>query len=293
LTELAAAFHADLQEAPRSTADRLAWLDAVSDRWDTREGRERNQAGELDLSPHQIEVTLAAADALGMRVAAPPTLSRYDHVLVLGGLIRACLTRPAYAAHLLTTGTKAGALWGLGGHRPFAGDEFALAEAAGVPGLTEEYEALDLGVRRAFQLGEPEAEVGESSSSPGGTWGLRTYTSDKVERVGVGAAPSSDPTVRRANTPDTYRWFAEHLAMVSAESTVLAVTTPIYTVAQHVAALRMLALPHGARVETVGNDPALVPPELAQTFSPTKYLLEARSAIRAVRALDAEVPSRN
>jgi hypothetical protein len=98
-------------------------------------------------------------------------------------------------------------------------------------------------------------------------------------------APSSDPAARRADTADTYDWFAGTLARLEPGQSLLAVTTAIYVPAQHAAALRMLALPYGVRVETVGVVPGDVVPALAQSFTPSNYLQEVRSAIRAYRQL--------
>ncbi|WP_405476555.1 hypothetical protein [Streptomyces sp. NBC_00009] len=279
-----------LAAAKGEPSDRLAALDTFTDRWDTRQGLERNQAAELPLTAEQQELVLAAATALSLRGGARLRFRRYDHVLVLGGLIRACLVRPAYAAHLISTGQiEAGAITALGGHRPFVGDEFQLAAEAGAPELDEEYEAMDFGTRRAFGLSEPERVEGEVSDLPGGTWGVRHYRTDRGVAVHVVAAPSSEPGVRRANTPDSYDFFARRLAELQPGQRLLMVTTPIYVPAQHAAAVRMLALPFGVEVDTVGNEPAAVPGAPAANFSATKYLLEVRSAVRAMRQLIASL----
>lgn len=276
---------AALATAKGETDDRLAALDTFTDRWDTRRGLERNQAGELPLTAEQEELTLAAAAALGLRGGARLRFHRYDHVLILGGLVRACLVRPAYAAHLIGTGRiEAGAITALGGHRPFVGDEFRLAAEAGAPELTEEYEAMDFGTRRAFGLSEPERTEGEASDLPGGTWGVRHYRTTAGVTVHVVAAPSSEPSVRRADTPDSYDFFARRLAALRSGERLLMVTTPIYVPAQHTAAIRMLALPYGVEVDTVGSEPGAVP-GASSHFSATKYLLEIRSAVRAMRQL--------
>ncbi|MFI7006840.1 hypothetical protein [Streptomyces sp. NPDC050145] len=269
-----------------TAGERLSALDGFSDRWDTRKGLERNQAPELELSIEQEELALEAATALGLRGGARLRFDHYDHVLVLGGLIRACLVRPAYAAHLIGTGRiDAGSVTGLGGHRPFVGDEFQLAVEAGAPELKEEYEAMDFGMRRAFGLSEPESVEGEVSELPGGTWGVRHYRTGEGVKVHVVAAPSSEPGTRRANTPDSYDFFARHVAQLSAGQRLLMVTTPIYVPAQHTAAIRMLALPYGVEVDTVGNEPGAVPGAPVTDFSATKYLLEVRSTVRALRQL--------
>lgn len=279
-----------LAAAKGDTNDRLVALDAFTDRWDTRRGLERNQAGELPLTPEQDELVLAAAAALGLCGGAPLRFRRYDHVLILGGLIRACLARPAHAADLIRTGRiEAGSITALGGHRPFVGDEFRLAAEAGAPQLVEEYEAMDFGTRRAFGLSEPERVEGEVSDLPGGTWGVRHYRTDEGVTVHVVAAPSSEPGVRRANTPDSYDFFARRVVELRPGQRLLMVTTPIYVPAQHTAAFRMLALPFGVEVDTVGNGPAAASGAPASNFTATKYLLEVRSAIRAMRQLVASL----
>jgi hypothetical protein len=281
-----------LMGTPDTLTDRLARLDSFTDQWDTRQGLERNLAPDLALSAEQEGLILEAATALGLREVGIPRHTSYDHVVMLGGLFRACIARPAYAAKLIRHGVvEAAEVTALGGHRPFAGDEFKLAEEGGFPGLTEEYEALDAGTRSAFALGEPTTAEGEVSDLVGGTWGMRTYRDTNGLPVSVAAAPSSDPEIRRANTADSYLWFAERLALLQPGQRLLSVTTAIYVPAQHAAALRMLTLPYGVDVDTVGIEPGQVVPSLAQTFSATKYLLEIRSAIRSLRQLLAAVNS--
>ncbi|WP_381795150.1 hypothetical protein [Streptomyces niveus] len=281
---------ADLADARGTAAERLARLDAFTDRWDTRQGRERNQATELSLVGEQEELVFAAADALGMRGGIGLRFKRYDHILMLGGLIRACLVRTAYAAHLIDTGViEAASVTALGGHRPFVGNEFELAAQAGAPELAEEYDAMDYGTRVAFGLKEPTSVEGEDSPLPGGTWGVRRYRTEAGMPVQVAAAPSSEPTKRRADTPDSYAFFAKQLAALQPGERLLMVTTPIYVPAQHAAAVRMLALPYGVEVDTVGNEPGVIPGAAVQQFSATKYLLEVRSTVRALRRLAAEL----
>ena len=44
---------------------------------------------------------LRAAAALGLRGTNPPAYRDYDAVIILGGLVRACLARPSHAARLV------------------------------------------------------------------------------------------------------------------------------------------------------------------------------------------------
>jgi hypothetical protein len=276
----------DLAAGRGDVEDRLARLDAFTDRWDTRRGRERNQADELPLSPEQKELVSAAAGALGMCGGTRLRFDHYDHVLMLGGLIRACLVRTAYAAHLLRSGqVTAGSVTALGGHRPFVGDEFVLAAEAGAPELAEEYEAMDFGTRRAFGLDRPESVEGEESELPGGTWAVRRYRTADGMPVQVVAAPSSRPERRRADTLDTYAFFAEQIAELQPGERLLLVTTSLHVPAQHAAAVQMLKLPFGVEVDTVGNEPEVADGVFAPHFTPTKYLLEVRSTVRSLAHL--------
>lgn len=266
--------------------DRLAALDRFTERWDTRQGRERNLATELDLTEARHDLVVEAANALGLR-GDPPRHRHYDHMLMLGGLVRACVARPSYAAHLIREGEiTADEVTTLGGHRPFAGDEFEQAEQLGWGALGEEYEALDAGTRRAFGLGEPEHEEGERFDDVGSTWGVKHYRTGDGLPVRVVAAPSSEPKLRRANTADSYAFFAEHVAKLAAGERLLLISTAIYVLPQHLAALRILALPYGVEVDTVGGKPTNRPRLPLSHYSATKYLLEVRSTVRALALLE-------
>ena len=270
-------------------AARLNALDTFTERWDTRQGRERNLAPDLDLSERQQALVIEASNALGLR-GDPPRHRHYDHMLMLGGLVRACVARPSYAAHLIREGEiTAGEVTTLGAHRPFVGNEFEQAAELGWGDLTEEYEALDAGTRRAFDLGEPEFEEGERFEDIGGTWGVKHYRTADGLPVRVVAAPSSAPATRRANTADAYKFFADHGANLKPGERLLLISTAIYVLPQHVAALRILALPYGVEVDTIGGKPTNRPKLPLSHYSPTKYLLEVRSTVRALAQLALEL----
>lgn len=270
----------------------LAWLDEFSARWDYRAGRERNLAAETEFGRETANLVLAAADALGLRGSRPPAASRYEHVLILGGLVRACIARPLHAAALLSSGdVSARRVVALGGYRPLGGNELPLAQTLDLDEHNDEFDVMDAGVRRAFALGEPVRESGESSDVVGASWRLRDYETSDGLQVSVVAAPSSEPGVRRANTPDTYRWFASEVAHLEPGERLLIVTTAIYVPFQHANALRMFALPFGAVVDTVGVEPGEFDARLAQTFLPHQYLQEVRSTIRALRELSDALPT--
>ncbi|MGW3942841.1 hypothetical protein [Streptomyces phaeochromogenes] len=293
---LVTAFDGDeksLIDADGDLAERVDALYAFSERWQNRAAdQERNEAADLPLTPQQTEVVLAATAALGLHDCPPPRYADYDHVLLLGGLVRACFNRPAYAAQLCDAGqVRTDSIVALGGHRPFrssadpAEDEFRLADLTGHPELTEEYQALDAGTRTAFRLAEPEHVEGEHIHDIGGTWGVRHYRRPGGGTVRVAAAPSSDPATRRAHTGDTYAFFAERMEQLQPGTRLLLVTTPIYAPSQHFTALHRLALPYQVQVETVGGDPVGLVDALHQPFSATRYLAEVRTALRSLRGL--------
>jgi hypothetical protein len=264
----------------------LAWLDEFSERWDFRSGKERNLVVAPRFPRDVTSVVLRAAASLGLVGPLPIRGGHYDHILVLGGLIRACFARPHAAAELLAEGTvSARAVTALGGFRALAGDELALADRFVGRPLHDEYEAMDLGVRLAFHVEEPRVERGASSEVVGGGWHLREYVAAGGRAITVIAAPSSEPGIRRANTPDTYEWFAKEVAHLQPKQRLLLVTSDIYVPYQHADALRMLALPYGVEVETAGVIPGEVDVRLAQRFDPHNYLQEVRSTVRAFRAL--------
>ena len=257
----------------------LDWLDAFSAaHWDFRGGRERNLARPADISDAQAALVLRLAPDLGLAGQETPSRAHYDAVLMTGGMIRAGIVKPRHVAALLDGGLQTDAVVFLGGFRPFAGDEVALAEALGIRG-GDEFTAMVAGMELAFgPLGEPEIARGDD------------WCEYRWRRLSVLAAPSSDPS-RRANSADTYRfWAAERSAGATGA---LVVTTPIYVPYQGAAAVQVLGLDCGLAVETVGTSAAASDlGEYTQPFLPAHHLQELRSAIRGMRSLRAALVRR-
>ncbi len=285
LTTLAEAFGFINREA--GLAETLDLLNEFSaERWDFRRGEERNLANPATFTDDLNELIREAAWALGMVTPHPARFAAYDHVLILGGLVRACILRPQYAASLLRSGINVGEVTALGGFRELRGDEHELAVAAGLPKVANEVQVIDAGVRAAFGLREPLYERGETAENSNLSWVVRRYEgSDLRPPVQVVAAPSREPE-RRANTPDTYAFWADSLVELKASESVLLVTSAIYVPYQHADAIRMIGLPYDVGVDTIGVDTEQVPtPELRQTFTAANYLQEMRSAIRSMKGL--------
>jgi hypothetical protein len=272
----------------------LTQLDEFSTMWDYRAGQERNlvTAPRFDTLTEKVIEAAAVSLRLDGEASSLPPLDQappkhYDHVLILGGLVRACLARPLHAARLLRerqiTATQVTAL---GGYRPTRGDEIGLVERVLEEQVDDEFHAMDAGVRNAFGVSDATAERGESSDVVGSSWRVREYRTADGIPVSVVAAPSTEPGVRRANTADTYAWFATELAELHPGQRVLLVTTDIYGPYQHADGLRMLALPYGVAVDVAVAKPGDVDRRLHQAFEPHSYLQEIRSTIRSLRNLE-------
>lgn len=264
----------------------LDWLDAFSEsHWNHRRGQERNLAETRTFHPDLDRLIVEAAGALGLRSGGGPRFDDYDEMLVLGGLVGACVLRPRLARKLLTDGVAAGEVTALGGFREFKGDESTLARRAGIPEANEAT-AMLAGMRAAFDLGSPLSDDGDRSDpNPFHWWRVTRFAG--CPPVTVVAAPSADP-LRRVTTPDTYAYWATEIARLPARptTTILLITSATFVPYQHAHAIRTLAIPYGAIVDTVGTDPhAPVDEAFRKSSQPAHYLQEMRSTIRALRDL--------
>jgi len=268
----------------REGRELLDYLDTFSAaHWDFRRGRERNLAPDAGLSNTQSALVVENAPRLGLAGIERPTRPHYDTVLLTGGMVRAGIVKPRFVARLVEDGLSVSNIVFLGGFRPFGGDEHALASALGVVGGDEVF-AMLAGMRQAFgPLGVPVVER-SVADKPHASWCEYSWSAGGI-RLSVVAAPSSEPRARRANTADTFRFWAAHRRS-PAERSVLVVTTPIYVPYQAAGAVELLGVEHGLSVETVGVDArASDLGALTQQFRPQHHLQELRSAIRAMRSL--------
>jgi hypothetical protein len=267
---------------PGDLALLLAWYDGFSaDHWDFRRGQERNLAQMPDLTNAQTAAIMALAEEAGMVSARPPRRPSYDHCLILGGLVRACVTRPKYASNLLSEGVRFGTITARGGFRPLGGNEESLATELGVEGGNE-FDAMDAGLRRAFRIEERPDVISGDGSRANDDWRVHRYLGGRYEVI---AAPSTEPKSRRANSGDTFDWWAGRTPNLDGAH-VLLITNPIYVPYQGAAATQSLAIPYNLDVETVGiSVEAADLGESTQSFTAGNYLQETRSAIRGISAL--------
>jgi len=265
------------------TDESLDFLDEFSaEHWDFRRGRERNLAERVLFTPERDELILSCAATLGLS-QVPPRHPHYDTVVMTGGMVRAGIAKPRYVRMLLDDGLRVDNIVFLGGFRPFAGDEHEVAAGLGVDG-DNEYDAMVAGLHRAFgPLGPAQREefLGHSQNA---SWRVDSWWAHDV-KVSAVAAPSSVPEERRANTADTYRFWAEHRRQPS-ERSILIVTAPVYVPYQGAGAVEILGIRYGLAVETVGISRRTGHlGEYSQVYEARHHLQEIRSAIHGMRSV--------
>ncbi len=277
-------------EAPEPDLPVSDVLDALesfaAEHWDFRAGRERNLATAAALGGAQLDALDIATASLGLDGTPPPSRPRYDAVVMTGGMVRAGIVKPRYLRELADAGLDWDEGVFLGGFRPFAGDELDLAPRLGVDG-DDEFDAMVAGMRQAFALSREPESVSSGGSDARAWRDLAWSSGDRTLRVV--AAPSSEPGTRRANTADTYRFWAARAAGVRS---VLVITTPVYVPYQGAVAIEILGVEFGLSVETVAvSDTASDLGEDTQPFLPHHRLQELRSAIHGMRRLRARLVS--
>lgn len=259
------------------------WYDEFSSQhWDYRAGRERNLATSAELSLSQQRAAMEAAEAMGLVSSRQPRRSHYEYMIILGGLVRACVTRPRYARELIDSGHTFAVVIALGGFRPLAGDELALAKRLSVA-ANNEFEAMIAGLKAAFPSLDGEEIETSAPETPGNAdWAIARFG---AEPISVLAAPSRDPEHRRANTADTFAWWAENIKDLDGNH-ILLITNPIYVPYQTAAAIETLGLPFNVSVEAVGiSSSAADLQDHTQRFEASNYLQEIRSTIRGYNSL--------
>ena len=285
LIELVRAFGGPAPTQGRLRLDELR--DWSAGHWDFRAQKERNLVDPETVTGELEARVLDAARGLGLVDPEEPRFTSYDHVLMLGGLVRACLWRPQFAAHLLATGTDAGQVAALSGFRALNQGELELLDVFDLEGASEEHEVMAQALARHFGVIDLVDVVPlDDRLEPN----LRCRVATGHTSTGIDAslvvAPSRD-AARRANTPDSYAYWAEQVAHVVPGQRILMVTSAIYVPFQHTDAIRTLAIPYGCVVDTVGIDMDFVDDRgEPQVFRGVNYLQEINSMIRSLHALE-------
>jgi hypothetical protein len=238
-----------------------------------------------EVNGHAISEDLiaSAAQALGLVSAMPVPLEEFSALVVLSGLVRACVNRTRYAAYLVKNGVPARSVTVLSGHRQLSQPEQVQAAQLGLGEQFDEADVVLATTRQAFDLSEPQ-QLYESMPHPeawdDALWSAcAQYTWPDVQ---VLIAPSAAPD-RRVNTVDQLRHWARE-THISRDDRVLLLTTQIYVPYQQFGALQVLGIEYGCSVYCCGVDAAssYLP---AAPFTGRSYLQEIRSALCAADRL--------
>lgn len=293
--QLAAASGWDLPAGPPECV--LAEVVERSTDWDFRAGAERHGLGSV---PAKVggraiddDFVIAAAAELGL-VGGMPLLGRYRHVVILGGMVQACLNRCRHAAGLAVAGESSVTV--LTAHRLLPAAERAAAESMGWGSLNFESEAAEQAVQAAFGLGRadettgadpaalPDSEAPQDEQVRRRAWTCRRWGGPRPAKVC--SAPSSDPDRRRADTADQLRFWADRTDLGS-DDRILLVTTEHYVPYVQLRAATVVGLDRQCSITTTG--PEWKP---AQPFRGQGYLQELRSAALAAAQLLAALETR-
>lgn len=290
---LAAASGWDWPAGPEA-GELLARLAELSGDWDFRGrggGVERNFIGtelaEINGRVVPEELIMAAAQALGLVSATPVPPEPFTSLVVLSGLVRACVNRTRHARALLDEGVAAAAVTVLGGHRELRGDELVLAKEQGFGDRFDEADVVLAATRQAFGLGDPEQS--EAAGPSRNDWSDELWGASARYRwpgVEVLIVPSGERG-RRVNTADQLRYWADRNG-IGRDERVLLLTTQIYVPFQQFSALQVLGIERGCSVHCCGVDAesSFLP---GLSFSGRSYLQEIRSALQAASRLMAAV----
>jgi hypothetical protein len=274
----------------RTTDELLDRLATLSTDWDFRSqhgGVERDlvsgDAAQVNGRLIPEELIVAAAEALGLVSATPVPDERFSALVVLSGLVRACVNRTKHAADLLSNGVGVDSVTVLGGHRKLSDGERAQAAQLGFGEQFDEADVVVAATREAFGLGEP--QQAKESGPPRDDWDDELWSAWSQHvwpDIQVLIAPSGDPG-RRVNTVDQLRYWASENG-IGRDDRILLLTTQIYVPYQQLGALQVLGVERGCSVYCCGVDAtsSYLPPA---SFTGRSYLQEIRSALRAAAQL--------
>ena len=280
--------------------ERVRALVAQSDEWDFRRRTAKVESmggsGEATrwtshdqlLSDQQVTSANRAGAELKLACASMPSRDQYRAILVLGGARLSCLLRTEWAGEILRAGVQTQDVVLLGSERPVAGSERDATDTYAL-GAPTEFDLFVAAGSAVFGY-DPEAHSGRrhEDAHPNLSWEVREYPSAGPGRILVVSAPSSDPSNRRANSADTYAFYISRHHLARGEWLLL-VTSAIYVPYQQLEAIRVITVPLGIHIETVG-----FPPEwradLQGMQGPQHCLQEMRSFLQSSQRFLATFP---
>lgn len=271
------------------------WLLEFSDIWDYRNQQKRTSADKAlglerwsiisdGITDKQARIVLDSIKDLGLTGVKYPMHKTYDYIVALGGARLSCLLRPKYANHIIKNiPLEPKSVVMLSGLRLISDIERETTDTY-APGAVSEFDLINRGAALAFGVNDYQEDRYDDPTNINSSWIIRTY---KKEKLGFPllsiAAPSREPDKRRANSVDTYRFFAQRCNLKPGDR-ILFITNQIYVPYQQLEAIRILAIPYGVIAETIGIPNEWTGPGLA-TRDAGKYLQEIRSTIQAISRL--------
>ena len=271
-----------------STEGAVEWLLQFSDEWDYRKKQQtaydiktKESARWLvrnnEITQEQERAVFAGIAELGLIDVKIPLRKDYNYVIALGGARLSCLLRPKYAKEVIDKySLEPSAVVMLSGLRPISDSEREATDKY-ARGAKTEYDLICAGAEQCFQLTDYDEEYhkGDNINS---SWAVRTYM--ETPPVISISGPSTEPTKRRANSADTFKFFYEKFN-VKKGAKLLFITSQIYVPYQQLEAIRTLSVPHGIMVETIGF-PREWTDHMQGMQQASNYLQEIRSVIQAM-----------
>ncbi len=277
-------------ESNTTLEERIRKLQKFSDVWDfrNRQKKDLNSAENArwtiednQLSEKQKNLTMKAAKKLGLIGCTVPSQKHYDYILALGGAQMSCLFRMKFAKELCDQyDVSVQSIAGLVGMRKVMESERNATDTY-APDAETELDLMRASVKKVFGSLEITEKQEYISKNENESWVLERYSYDIP--IILMAAPSGEPEKRRANTADTFAFFREH-SNIEKNKSILLVTSQIYVPYQQLEAIRMLGLPYGYSLETLGfpNEWSI---HMKGLNNPENYLQEIRSVIQSAGRL--------
>ncbi len=277
LSDLAKSFAHEPQIDTLPLKEQLAAIKHFSNtHWDFRGGRERWEARKAELTIEQNDAIMQTANQLGMTEAIKPRQNQYDAIVILGAMGMHPLWRTEYARDC---GATAPLIVSLGTENPLphsAPTQTARQEYA--PDAKIEFDLMTAAVKKVYGRETGEIKFFDRFRE----WKIQHHkgsATDEHPDIFVLSAPNSNPLHRsRANTANTYEFLGTLLS--PEDQNLLIITSSNFQPFQHFDALRMLAIPYGKNVETIGFDT-----RRTMYHEPQYYLQEMNSAINSAAAL--------
>lgn len=243
---------------------------------------------DFPFTPAQEQAVMAFTQEFAMEGESNATGDHYGMVSVLGGANQSNLLRVRHAKRQFERGVTSPYLLLLGSGRQLK-DAEKQSTANYASGAETEFDLLCGALETEFEVKDYDEKIfdtdgrvidpqsGEASSPDVGK--ARYYKLPNGTTALAVSAPKVEGDMR-ANTPDTYHFVSAIMGKdrFREMESMLVVSTDLYVPFQHADAMRLLAIPEGLKVETIGYGGVNRPPQA--------YASEINAAINKAHQLD-------